>query len=212
MARTAIKWVYTFNELDESAKEKARDWYRSGCDVFDHDCATDWLGEVCDALSIEIDCKKVYWSGFAHQGSGSSYSGDVSAAMLLAAFESSALESVAHIDLPAPPKLHRLVRKLLNDGDAIVRATCGESRGYGGEFHLHTDHDIDCYGLDETRHARIYAQLTALGEWAESVLDAINDWFYRALETEYDYQNSDAAIDETIECNEYEFDIDGNRV
>ena len=209
MARTETKWGYTFDELGASAKERARQWWREGME-FDHDFTTDWLSEVCGALSIEIDAKKVYWRVFCSQGGGSSYSARVNALKLLRAFESSALASVAPaLELPAPPTLNHCVRFMLENASATVTANCGQSRGCGGEFNLHTEHDIDCYNLDGRRHARIAAQLTALGEWAESVLNAINDWFYRALESEYESQNSDEVVDETIEINGYEFDIDG---
>jgi hypothetical protein len=209
MARTETKWIYTFEELDASAKARARQWWREGMEV-DHDCTTDWLVEVCAALEIEINLKKVYWRGFCSQGDGSSYSGDVHAYTLMQHVDNGAWHTVApKLELANSPDLSPHVVNLLERRDAIVRASCGESRGYDGEFNLHTEHDIDCYNLDDRRHTRIAAQLSALGEWAESVLDAVNDWFYRALESEYEYQNSDAMVDETIEINGYEFDIDG---
>lgn len=36
-------------------------------------------------------------------------------------------------------------------------------------------------------------------------------WIYRNLEKEYDYQNSDEAVEEAIIANEYEFTEDGER-
>lgn len=36
-------------------------------------------------------------------------------------------------------------------------------------------------------------------------------WIYRALEAEYEYQDSDGQVDETIKANEYEFEEDGSR-
>ena len=37
------------------------------------------------------------------------------------------------------------------------------------------------------------------------------DWIYRQLEAEYEYQNSDEQVIESIRCNEYEFDEQGER-
>ena len=37
-------------------------------------------------------------------------------------------------------------------------------------------------------------------------------WLYKTLEAEYDYMTSEAAIIETIEANEYEFDENGKRI
>lgn len=44
----------------------------------------------------------------------------------------------------------------------------------------------------------------------EEIVD-INDKIYKALEREWDYLNSDEAVDETIVANDYEFDEDGDR-
>ena len=35
------------------------------------------------------------------------------------------------------------------------------------------------------------------------------DWIYKRLENEWEYQNSDEAVDESIICNGYEFTKDG---
>lgn len=37
------------------------------------------------------------------------------------------------------------------------------------------------------------------------------DWIYSRLEAEYEYQNADEQVDESIRINEYEFAEDGNR-
>ena len=37
-------------------------------------------------------------------------------------------------------------------------------------------------------------------------------WIYRTLEKECDWQNADEQVDENIRCNEYEFDVDGERI
>lgn len=37
-------------------------------------------------------------------------------------------------------------------------------------------------------------------------------WIYRQLEAEYEYQNADEQVDESIRANEYEFDVDGKHI
>ena len=49
---------------------------------------------------------------------------------------------------------------------------------------------------------------------ADDLVGAARDlmrWIYRQLEAEYDYQMSDEAIDESIQCNEVEFNEDGSQ-
>jgi hypothetical protein len=36
-------------------------------------------------------------------------------------------------------------------------------------------------------------------------------WVYRRLEAEYNWLQADEQVDESIRCNEYTFDEDGNR-
>ena len=50
-------------------------------------------------------------------------------------------------------------------------------------------------------------------DWAEltKTLRAFADWIYLQLQNEYEYQNSDEQVAETIEANEYEFTVDGKR-
>ena len=51
------------------------------------------------------------------------------------------------------------------------------------------------------------------GKFEEFVIDRYEDMcsnLYSCLNTTYDYLTSDEAILETLECNEYEFDINGN--
>jgi hypothetical protein len=49
-----------------------------------------------------------------------------------------------------------------------------------------------------------------VAEFASCVTDLAHN-FYRALEADYEYQNSDVQVDENIICNEYEFTEEGNR-
>ena len=210
--RTKCKMVYQFIELDENAKEKAREWYRAGDDMSDvGGCALDALAELCAALRMELDATKICWNVSWSQGDGSSFAARVNAARLLDAIAADTYRQIiGDLDLPIPPALHRMVRELLTHEMAFINAACGKSSGFNGHYTLRTEHDIDCYGLDNDRHLRITAQLEALGKWAESVLDTINDWFFRELRADIEFQSSDACIDEKILENEFEFDLCGN--
>jgi len=72
--RQAIKTtdVYTFDELSDSAKEKAREWYREGGFSYDWwdacyetaDNAANLLGITIDRIGKHTPC--IYFSGFSH--------------------------------------------------------------------------------------------------------------------------------------------------
>lgn len=47
-------------------------------------------------------------------------------------------------------------------------------------------------------------------KFAEIARDFMN-WIYRQLESEYDYQNADEQVDDTIRANEYTFTAEGKR-
>lgn len=63
--------IYTFNELSDTAKEKARDWYKQGNE---YNCLSEYLEEIARDLlkdaKIEIDDIKVYYSLSYSQGDG----------------------------------------------------------------------------------------------------------------------------------------------
>lgn len=205
--RTQTSWVYRFIELPEAAKERARNWWRDGgLDYEWWDSVYDWHSQVCAALAIDIDERKRYFSGFYHQGQGSSFTGTVNALALLLAVQAGALADVApELRLPAAPTIDRRVAALIRAGYVEARAECENRRN--SDFHV----NWDCGYIDESRHPRIAAQCIALAEWAAECLRAVNDWFFDALQSEYEYLMSDEMVDDTIECNGYEFDINGNR-
>ena len=67
--------------------------------------------------------------------------------------------------------------------------------------------ELDEGGYDENESERDEAQQELDAEFLRSILED-----YRImLQNEYEYLNSDEAISETIECNEYEFTEDGGR-
>ena len=209
--RTKHTTIFTFDELDESAKETARNWYRDGALDYDWwEFTYDDLERVIKAIDGDVDLKETYFSGFCHQGQGSSFSGNITARDVLAAIDAHALDDIApELRLPDAPTIHRLVRKAISDGVISIDALCGAGRGCGGETNLITDSQVysDSYCIDE--YPRIDAQCTAIAGWLEEILTDVNHWFFVSLEREYDYLMSDECVDETILANEYEFDADG---
>jgi hypothetical protein len=51
--------AYSFDELDERAKERARDWYRECIDEDDFSCEIDEFASICDILGIDLKTHEV---------------------------------------------------------------------------------------------------------------------------------------------------------
>lgn len=66
--------TYSFDELSDAAKEKAREWFRSGDDFSYYAKAViEDAKEIGKIMGIEIE--EVYYSGFSSQGDGASFKG-----------------------------------------------------------------------------------------------------------------------------------------
>lgn len=193
--------VYTFNELSESAKEKARDWYRSASDWddFDADSVTYDAVEAGKLLGIAIDgtaCKpRIFWSGFWSQGDGACFEGSY-------AYAKGAPKAIRAY-APTDKALHAIADGL----QAIQRkhfyqlvANVSHSGRY---YHEHSTR----ISVEDNRDS-----WRDIGTADEDVADLLRDfmrWIYRSLESEWEFRNSDEQVTESIVCNEYEFTADG---
>lgn len=213
--------VYHYDELGEKAKEKAKEWFRR--DYPDYDW-WDYLYEDFDEraaeLGIELSRKsiplmngqtrsepEIYFSGFYHQGSGSSFAGRWRAKNV----QIDKLKS----ECPTDTELHRI---------ADVLADCAkEDQEMWADIKAHRDNWIRVSVNDgETIEEQLneleyqsaeYNRLShACEQRADEVTEALQDfnrWIYKCLETEYEYLVSDESVEESIRSNEYEFTEDG---
>jgi hypothetical protein len=229
MPRTYPVTVFQYAELSDKAKERARDWWReaSAGDNFFAEFATDDFRETLKALGFDIQRTGRYlapndpragdtiqWSGFWSQGDGASFSGtwrasDCDPAALLADRPGVwPVESGGH-ECPSNVELHRIAGEILACKAAgLTFVRLAQSGRYSHEMTMSIDDAEwreDAPGVDD-------ADVTA--PMQGRFLDAARDLaraFYKALEAEYDYQNSDEQIAETIIANEYEFTAEGKR-
>jgi hypothetical protein len=252
--RTIETKVYTFDELSDSAKEKAREWYREGnLDYEWWDCTYDDAVKCAECLGIEIATRDrnwrnittgksgvsketcIYFSGFCSQGDGACFEGSYS----YRKGWRKALKAYAPID-----------KELLEIGEALqeaqkqvrwgATATIKHSGRYYHERSIDVDVDIPETEKDREREERCIELMQKATEelkpdwaaaskrcseikkavWADApntesdISEAMSDfcrWMYKRLEAEHDYLQSDEAVDESIKCNEYEFEEDGSR-
>ena len=204
--------VYRFDELSDEAKEEARAWYRDGALDYDwYGAIYDDFGQIAKILGIRFKTHAVrlmgggareepciWFSGFYSQGDGACYEGRYE-------YAKSAPPAIrAHA--PRDGELHRIADTLL----------AAQRRNF---YQLYAD--IDHRGryyhegsmeIAVRRDSPVWQDMTDDAE--EVVGQALRDlahWLYRQLEREYDYLNSDEAVDATIRANLYTFTETGRR-
>jgi len=103
MPRAITKYVYKFDELSESAKQKAIDDYRQdGIDYDWYDAVYEDARQIGEILGIKID--NIYFSGFSNQGDGACFEGSY------AYTKGNTKEIKDHA--PQDEELHRIAREL----------------------------------------------------------------------------------------------------
>lgn len=205
--------VYCFDELPDSAKEKALGWYREA--GLDHDWfeyVFEDFERVCDLLGIELRTVPVrlhgggtrrkpciWFSGFWSQGDGACFEGDYS-------YKRGASAAV-RCYAPQEGELHRIAGALA----AIQRGNFYQLTAritHRGRYHHEYSMAIAVgrcspYGQDMTDAAE--------DELSEALRDLAR-WLYGQLEREYDHLMSDETVADAIRANDYRFHGDGTHV
>jgi hypothetical protein len=202
---TITKTIYTFDELDDSAKETAREWYREGALDYDWwDAVYEDAKEVAKRLGIEFLRKKhrgsngpgIYFSGFYSQGDG-------------ACFESTFKYSHGMVRAikeyaPQDAELHRIATQMARLQRRNFYGLYGTTEHSGHYYHS------GCMRVWVRNHQATYEDVNARTEEDfTQLLRDFADWIYERLEAEYDYLMSDESVDDTIRANEYTFTESG---
>ena len=210
MPRIVKTTVYELKELSESARERARAWFRDTC--FDHawyEFVYEDFETVCGLLGVTLRTSPVplvgggtrqvpdlFFRGFWSQGDGASFQG----AYAYAAGAGRAIRAYA----PRDTELHAIADALTDIQRRNFYQLAADIRQRGPYYHEYTmtiDLERDSpTGQDPTGDAR------------DAVAEALRDlarWLYRRLEREYGYQTSDEVVDQTITANEWAFTAQG---
>lgn len=188
------KTIYTYDELSDEAKEKAREWFISG---YDHE---QWWDSVYDdaktvAALFGLDINKIYFSGFWSQGDGACFEGSYR-------YETGGLRAVKEY-APQDEELHNIVLMLQRAQVANFYQVYGTVSHRGHYYHS------GCMSFDLIDN-RGYRYGIKDKSSFEDVLRRFADWIYERLENEWDYLTSDECVEESIRANEYQFLEDGN--
>lgn len=201
--------LFTFGELSDKAKEKARDWFRE-CEAQDFgghgelnepaETAAKLLGIEFKRHSIKLHgggsrSEPCIWWTLHVQGAGASFDG-------IYIYAKGSIKAVTS-EFPKHTELQRIAQGLADIQKhyayrvtALIRS---DTRGH----HL----DIEL-GLDSIHPGGI------TDSDDESMRDLFRDfarWIYKGIEAEYDYRMSDEAIDDAMQANEYIFTESGKR-
>jgi len=203
--------VYKFDELSEHAKEHARDKaHHWACED------TDWTesviedaAQIADILGIDLRTRAaklmgggtrmepcIYCSGFSSQGDGACFEGSYK-------YAKGASKKIRD-HAPQDTELHKIADEL----QSIQRP-----HFYGLEANTrHSGHysHSGCMQVSVNDAATGDTVSRDTEETLTDILRSFADWIYGMLEKEYEYQNSDEAIDDGIRANDYDFDEGGN--
>ena len=190
--------TYTFPELSEKAKDKARQCYHSTYmpDEHWHEFIIENAKEVGKILGFDVD--KVYFSGFSSQGDGASWTGGYEYA------KGAPAEVASYTGNDA--ELIRIAHGLQNiQRRHFYKLIASVSRA-GYYCHSHTMRaDVeDCTDPCRDVSDAEKALLELFRDFA--------DWIYKNLREEYDFMTSDPVIEEAFDANSVTFDADGNIV
>jgi hypothetical protein len=204
--------VFEFHELNDTAKEKARTWYRDGWDDRDwHEFVCEDFKTICVMLGVSLSTRpvrlmgggtakkpRIYFSGFWSQGDCACFESDY-------CYEKNSVRRIKE-HAPKDEALHDIAESL----EAVQRRNFYQLLAYTqhrGRYY----HEF-CMRVVVERRGPHYQDMTSDAE--DVVTDALRDlarWLYRQLEREWEHQTSDENVDENIRANGYTFMSNGRR-
>jgi hypothetical protein len=201
-----ITKVYELDELNDKAKEKARDWFKSTIsdDTFWYECVIDDAKNLASLMGINIS--KIYFSGFSSQGDGACFIGN---------FDSKEVKQGAvKQEAPNDEELNRIASEFERLAKVFPNLTFNTKHNTVRYNHENSV-DFDFEFFQDEDEANIPEQYKGnMGQAVQDVKEASKDfmrWIYKQLEKEWDYQNSNECVDENIRANEYTFTESGVR-
>lgn len=203
--------AYTFDELDDKAKERAREWFREGnaqdfSDMIDYD---DYQ-EICSRLGVELDQRpvklmggstryepKVWWELGYSQGDGACFEGRYT-------YRKGCLKLIKGW-APKDQKLAMIARDLIEAQKPHgYKLTATVKQSGRGSASYNTDIEVSD-GRDDG------PDLTESADAIRAALRLLMDWFYDYVRAEDQYRNEDEQVDDNIRANEYLFTEEGRR-
>jgi len=196
MPRTAEIQVFKYAELDDKAKEKARNHWLEHCFAFrwSADDVIEGFVESLAFLGFSVERKDVSYSGFGNQGDGASFTGGWSPGSRkpIPTDEAWRIEQLGAKEVAYFAGI-TLTEEQEDASVGIVRTGHRYSHEHTVSFNFHDGFPEDQEDEFESRARALMQQL------------------YSCLEKEYDYRIAEEQMLEDFEANECEFYADGRR-
>lgn len=197
MEAIATVFKAKFADLNDAQKAQAVEIMR------DNQQSDSWWSEsitedLKERLSTEysIHNAEIYWSGFGSQGDGASISTNYPIQLEIFLRKVKAWSKF------------RVLHKFIAEGS--ISAIVERNGHYYSHSNMVSGSVSFDWGVDYTQKQE--AALNRLKELLTDVIRDLSDTLYRDLQKENDYQDSTEAITESINANDYEFEVIGGKV
>ena len=206
MSKNVETEVFTFDELSDAAKDRARERWRQADsdDLFWSESVLEDFSKICKILGIALDSAKhsnsgkaIWWSGFSSQGDGACFESTYS-------YKPGALKTIKDY-APQDVELLHIAEKLQQVQRRNFYQLTATMRHRGHYYHS----GCMCVDVEDCRDS-----YRNLGNDEETIIQAMRDladWLYGRLESEHEYHMVDEQVDESIRVNEYTFTVNGAR-
>lgn len=188
--------VFSFDELSESSKDRAREWFRQGIEFDSTNVIECMVIPAAAMLGITIDRPRGQRTGYAVDWD----TNPIGAAFVGSWRASDVKPGAIEKEWPQKSTLHVIARDL----EAVARdfpdayANLDTGRGCFQRVEAYAEVGDDPDDCSDDVEQLITDALTSFAHWMSCTIAA-----------EYDYQFSDECVDDSIRANEYEFTENG---
>jgi hypothetical protein len=190
--------TYTFPELSDKAKDKARECYHNTymSDEHWHEFIIDDAKEVGKLLGFDVE--RIHFSGFSSQGDGASWAGGYEYAKGAPAAVASYTGNDAEL-IRIAHGLQDIQRRHFYQLTASISTS-------GRYSHSHT------MRADVEDRTDPYRDVSDAEKDLLELFRDFADWIYKNLREEHEFMTSDPVIAEAFDANDVAFDVNGNVV
>ena len=189
--------VYTFAELPERAKDKARDWYRQGIEFDARDTIENTILPAAQLLGITIERPRGARTGYAVSWNMNPTEAAYDGTWRASEFKPGAIEK----EFPTDTELHGIAASL-----AIIARDFPEATADCRAVGRYCTQSVDAYLNDDDASEGDVCEAIAA---CEQTLADFACWIATAINADYEWRHSDECVDESIEANGYEFTESG---
>jgi hypothetical protein len=218
MSKTIEVEVFKYDELDDSVKQKAREWYLEGMDYEWWEGVYEMAIEDGKEKGFYID--KIYFSGFCSQGDGASWTGQVDVRQFLETHYEDSIGLSAWCQLVQEGIVSKFSKVEANNAHYCHESTMNFSDVWDEVGVEDTEPLLlpsifkgmsieNVFDIIATDSACTLKDVDAITQAiTESGKDYARD-IYQRLREEYEYLCSEEMMLDHFDCNDYFFDSDG---